>query len=189
MSLSALVQRQTAGRVRRPCLVDTEFRKFWTNVLRPLVEKVRNWIARRPRLWSIQSLKLEAYFPRSDDLDVYSVAHAKVCNTLCTVRSFNVITVCIDSNSVVCIFSHCVKCGEKRAYSREQRLSPLTTTYPLLQSWNALRSDVTSEDTMSFEEEDCFQSWVDGGIFRSQLQWKSFLRFEGEAQIVGEVWS
>ena len=40
---------------------------------------------------------------------------------------------------------------------------------------------------MSFEEGDCFQSSVDGGIFRSQIQWKSFLRFEGEAQIVGGV--
>ena len=40
---------------------------------------------------------------------------------------------------------------------------------------------------MSFEEGDCFQSRVDGGIFRSQIQWKSFLRFEGEAQIVGGV--
>ena len=40
---------------------------------------------------------------------------------------------------------------------------------------------------MSFEDGDCFQSRVDGGIFRSQLQWKSFLRFEGEAQIVGGV--
>ena len=29
------------------------------------------------------------------------------------------------------------------------------------------------------------QCCVDGGILRSQLQWKSFLRFEGEAQIVG----
>ena len=37
---------------------------------------------------------------------------------------------------------------------------------------------------MSFEEGDCFQSGVDGGIFRSQLQWKSILRFEREAQIV-----
>ena len=42
---------------------------------------------------------------------------------------------------------------------------------------------------MLFEEGDCFQSRVDGGIFRSQLQWKSFLRFEGEAQIVGGFWS
>ena len=40
---------------------------------------------------------------------------------------------------------------------------------------------------MSFAEGDCFQSWVGGGIFRSQLQWRSFLRFEGEAQIVGGV--
>ena len=40
---------------------------------------------------------------------------------------------------------------------------------------------------MSFEEGDCFQSRVGGGIFRSQIQWKSFLRFEGEAQIVGGV--
>ena len=40
---------------------------------------------------------------------------------------------------------------------------------------------------MSFEEGDCFQSRVDGGIFRSQLQSKSFLRIEGEAQIVGGV--
>ena len=40
---------------------------------------------------------------------------------------------------------------------------------------------------MSFEEGDCFQSGVDGGIFRGQIQWKSFLRFEGEAQIVGGV--
>ena len=38
---------------------------------------------------------------------------------------------------------------------------------------------------MSFDEGGCFQSRVDGGIFRSQLQWKSFLRFEGEAQIIG----
>ena len=38
-----------------------------------------------------------------------------------------------------------------------------------------------------FKEGYCFQSRVDGGIFRSQLQWKSFLRFEGEAQIVGGV--
>ena len=40
---------------------------------------------------------------------------------------------------------------------------------------------------MSFKEGDCFQFRVDGGIFRSQLQWKSFLLFEGEAQIVGGV--
>ena len=40
---------------------------------------------------------------------------------------------------------------------------------------------------MSFEEGDCFQSGVDGGIFRSHFQRKSFLRFEGEAQIVGRV--
>ena len=49
------------------------------------------------------------------------------------------------------------------------------------------RSGVASEDTLSFEEGDCFESWVYGGIFRSQLQWKSFLRFEGEMQIVGGV--
>ena len=36
---------------------------------------------------------------------------------------------------------------------------------------------------MPFEERDCFQS----GIFRSQGQLESFLRFEGEAQIVGGV--
>ena len=40
---------------------------------------------------------------------------------------------------------------------------------------------------MSFEEGDCFQFRVDGGIFRSQIQSKSFLRFEGEARIVGGV--
>ena len=40
---------------------------------------------------------------------------------------------------------------------------------------------------MSFEERDCFQFSVYRGIFRSQIQWKSFLRFEGEAQIVGGV--
>ena len=40
---------------------------------------------------------------------------------------------------------------------------------------------------MSFEEGDCFQSRVDGGIFRSQIQWESFLRFEGEARIVDGV--
>ena len=34
-----------------------------------------------------------------------------------------------------------------------------------------------SEETMSIEEGDCFQSCVDGGIFRSQVQRKSFLRF------------
>ena len=38
---------------------------------------------------------------------------------------------------------------------------------------------------MPFEEGYYFQSLVDGGIFRSRLQWKSFLRFKGEAQIVG----
>ena len=37
---------------------------------------------------------------------------------------------------------------------------------------------------MLFEEGDCFQFRVDGGIFRSQIQSKSFLRFEGEARIV-----
>ena len=31
---------------------------------------------------------------------------------------------------------------------------------------------------MSFEEEDCIQSRVDGGIFRSQIQLESYLRFE-----------
>ena len=40
---------------------------------------------------------------------------------------------------------------------------------------------------MSFEEGDCFQSRVDGGIFRSQIQRKSFQGFEGEAQIVDGV--
>ena len=40
---------------------------------------------------------------------------------------------------------------------------------------------------MSFEEGDCFQSLVDGRIFRSQVEWKSFLRFGGEAQIIGGV--
>ena len=44
-----------------------------------------------------------------------------------------------------------------------------------------------SEDTTLFEEGDCSQSGVDGGIFRSQIQWKSFLCFKGEAQIVGGV--
>ena len=39
-------------------------------------------------------------------------------------------------------------------------------------------SGVASEETMSFEEGDCF---------RSPIQWKSSLRFEGEAQIVGGV--
>ena len=34
---------------------------------------------------------------------------------------------------------------------------------------------------MSFEEGDCFQSWVGGGIIGSQT-----LPFEGEAQTVGE---
>ena len=39
---------------------------------------------------------------------------------------------------------------------------------------------------MSFEEggRDFLHSCVDGGIFRSKIQWMSFLRFEGEAQIV-----
>ena len=40
---------------------------------------------------------------------------------------------------------------------------------------------------MSFEEGDCFQSRVDCGIFRSQIRLESFLRFEGEARIVGGV--
>ena len=40
---------------------------------------------------------------------------------------------------------------------------------------------------MSFEEGNCFQSCVDGGIFRSQIQWKFLMRFVGEAQIVGGV--
>ena len=40
---------------------------------------------------------------------------------------------------------------------------------------------------MSFEEGDCFQSIVEGGIFRSQIRLESFLRFEGEARIVGGV--
>ena len=47
-----------------------------------------------------------------------------------------------------------------RAYNRcTVRLIPL--------SWRC-RSDVASEETMSFEEGDCFQSRVDGGIFRIQ---------------------
>ena len=41
---------------------------------------------------------------------------------------------------------------------------------------------------MSFGEGDCFQSCVDSGIFRSQIQSESFLRFFlGEARIVGGV--
>ena len=40
---------------------------------------------------------------------------------------------------------------------------------------------------MSPEEGDRFQSRVDGGSFRCQIQRKSFLRFEGEAEIVGGV--
>ena len=40
---------------------------------------------------------------------------------------------------------------------------------------------------MSFEEGDCFQSLVDGGIFIWQILWKSFLHFEEEAQIIGGV--
>ena len=39
------------------------------------------------------------------------------------------------------------------------------------------RRGVVSEEAMSFEEGDCFQSWNDGGIFRSHGQLKSFLRF------------
>ena len=44
-----------------------------------------------------------------------------------------------------------------------------------------------NEEAMSLVEGDCFQSYVDGGIFRSQGQSKSHLRFEGEAQIVDGV--
>ena len=39
---------------------------------------------------------------------------------------------------------------------------------------------------MSFEKGDCFQSPV-GGIIRSQIKRKPFLRYEGEPQIVGGV--
>ena len=42
---------------------------------------------------------------------------------------------------------------------------------------------------MSFEKETAFspESTAGSSIVRSQLQWKSFLRFEEEAQIVGGV--
>ena len=40
---------------------------------------------------------------------------------------------------------------------------------------------------MSSEEGDSFQSLVDGGIFSSQIRLESFLRFEGEARMVGGV--
>ena len=40
---------------------------------------------------------------------------------------------------------------------------------------------------MSSEEGGCFQFLVDGGIFKSQIQFESFLRFEGEARIVDGV--
>ena len=40
---------------------------------------------------------------------------------------------------------------------------------------------------MSLADGDCFQSSVDGGIFRIQVQVESFLRFFGEAQIADGI--
>ena len=55
-----------------------------------------------------------------------------------------------------------------------------STTIVAQQDWSleaGCWSGVVSEETVSFEEGDCFQSWVDGGTFRSQIQMESFLRF------------